>query len=163
MPITEQELFNVQPESYQGRYDIPIVVNPRIPLTVLFRALGVRELISSENFINTPPPVSNIPYLIWIAQESRHSEQSVEDVKAKLQSDETEVSVNLIELAAVYLGHPEFFIRRALIAGESSYGEYNPYISTFAKQPELFVVRPNFRLARYEVLTRGRIVRELGF
>lgn len=155
MATIEQTLANIplyKPSSYEGRFDRPVVVNPQIPPSLIFQALGVREQISSAKFTSVYP--SDHPYLFWTHEGGKHPGQSVEEVISVLEKDEAVVS--LAELTAIYLAHSDYFQRLALIAGEGDYAGFYPYISTFSRVPELFVVRANFRLARYEVLTRGK-------
>lgn len=163
MAIVEQELVTVnrwQPQSYQDRFDIPVVVDPRVDLAQRLKDLGIRESIPSDRFTHTL--ILNTRYVIWIPKAPRHPGESLEEVKAGIEPNE-EVVLNLRELAEVYSVLPSFFAMRALVAGASTLGKGFADISTLAQQPELFVVRANFKNARYEVLTRGRQVLPLDF
>lgn len=96
------------PESYKGRFDVPLLVEPRIPLSVQHRRskTPIGERVKTENIQNLTESPSS-PYLVWTHDGKRYSKFSVEQAMNSFADDE--VGSPQIELTALYLQHPDYF------------------------------------------------------
>lgn len=149
-----------QPALYRGRLGILVAVDPRIPTYLASQAAGIYEWISSERYINAKAN-TDIPYAMWTHDGSLYLGYSPKEaVRHFIQEEE---GVNLSEELALYFSYPEFFRKYTIVAGETTFGKNNPYISTWGRKPaEVFLIDTSFAYPRLGVLSRGKEVFFLG-
>lgn len=82
----------------------PVVVDPRIPLRDVHRAVGINEWASSLCFTHSGN-IPEVPYIYWPLLPFLDS--SEEEEKDKVQPNKEETT--LFEVSALYLNHPEVF------------------------------------------------------
>jgi len=97
-----------QPEDYKGRFDVPLVVEPRLALSLQHANSKppIQERCKTDNIQNLTE-FPNTPYLVWTHNGQRYSKLSTEQTIHSLAGDE--VGSPQIEVTALYLQHPEYF------------------------------------------------------
>jgi hypothetical protein len=175
-----------QPQEYAGRFDIVVVVEPRIQLSKLhLLAKGfkekdldtavseldssqVAEWIDTENNIQnlTEYPRSN-PYLVFVSDPERYRGRSVEEALAQFNPDE--VGCVSLEVTSLYLQHLKYFIGRGISAAGTRNtsgthpGSGAPYIGVASfRRPYVGMESTANRYANMSVLSRGEKFIRLG-
>lgn len=125
--------FAVPPESYKGRFDIPLLVESRIALQRQHQAAGIVEYINT-NRISNVTYVPAVSYAINTHDAQRYRPYSVEDALTYFASDE--VVSPYIEVLALHLQHPEIFEDHGIdAAGSRSEDVRVPYLFVFLGKP----------------------------
>lgn len=97
-----------QPESYKGRFDVLLVVDPRIHTVIQNRIAHISQFgINIDEIINLTEFPSNVPYAVWTHNGKKYSYYSVEKVLKLLADDE--LGSPVLEVTALYLQHSEYF------------------------------------------------------
>lgn len=149
-----------QPEAYKGRFDIPLVVEPRLSLTTTHCIAGITEYIKTGNIENLTP-VPKTPYIAWTHDGTKYQPYSVE--KALTLFAEDEVGSPQIEVTSLYLSHPEFFRGRGIDAAGSRHGGSRvPYLYTFHGRPGVRAGRVGNPDSLWGALSRGNEIVVLG-
>lgn len=149
-------VFTPQPESYIGRFDIPLLVDPRISLKKLHNIIGIHSTIHEEHIVDVTK-IPDEPYAIWTHDANRYRMHSVKDAIGHFQPDE--LPCPLIEVIALYIHHPEFFQDHGIDATGSVYGrESVPCINTFFGKPELSLGAIDHPDNRWGALSRGSYI-----
>lgn len=142
-----------QPETYIGRFDIPLVVEPRIDFTKQHQAAGVTNHIRIEKF-NNVTEVPSTPYTLWTHDANRYRLLSVKQTRSIFLPDE--VGSPMVEVIALYLQYPEIFEDHGVNAAGSRYGDdYVPDLSTFDGGPKVDAHWIDDRYSSWGVLSRG--------
>ena len=126
--------FLPQPEEYKGRFDIPLIVETRIPLKRQHQLAGIPEYIDTDNIENLTP-VPDKPYTIWTHDANRYRRLSVE--RATVQFSEDEVGSPQFEVTALYL-HKPFNNRGVDAAGSRFESGDAPYLNVFRGEPGVY-------------------------
>lgn len=99
--------FESQPEQFKGRFDIPVIVETRLPLDKMLGKAGISVYFDTkeikdwdENRFKTP----KLPYTAWLADGRRNLKKPVRDVRKNLASDER--GGTLYDGIALYLRKP---------------------------------------------------------
>lgn len=146
--------FLPQPENYRGRFDIPLIVDPRISLKPLHKLIGLHSTIQEENIVDVAI-VPEVPYTIWTHDASRYRQHSVKDAIGHFQPDE--LPSPLIEVLSLYIHYPQFFEGYGVDATGSIYGrESVPSVGAMFGKPELHVGEIEHPDARWGALSRGK-------
>lgn len=142
-----------QPEAYRGRFDVPVVVDPRIDLKAQLAAVGVREYVNTFNVVNTvDAPVS--PYIMWTHDGQNYRGQLVHRVLNQLALDE--VPATLQEVTALYLQDPKLFEDYGIIAAGSRYEDVSvPFLRTSNDTPRVDVILVDNIYPSWGSLSRG--------
>jgi hypothetical protein len=122
--------FTPQPEEYKGRFDLQVLVEPRIPLKDQQKRADIGSSISSITEMREPVKdivqTLNAPYVIWSHDASRYRSQSAAEAEKKFDVDE--VGGTLTEVTALFLQHPEVFDGYAAYALSSESGKMTPFL-----------------------------------
>lgn len=150
-----------QPEAYQGRFDILLVVDPRLSLPVVHKRAGVDELCKIEEIRNLTPVPSG-PYVAWTHDASRYGPFSVEEALAYFADDE--VGSPQVEVTGMYLHYPEFFEKYSIYASGSCIGGDRgvPYLYRFRRNSRVVAGTLDNKHPSWGVLSRGREITQLG-
>ncbi len=147
-------LFTHQPEAYKGRFEIPLLVDPRISLKKQHKLAGISSTIHEEKIVDTIK-IPDVPYAIWTHDANRYRQFSVKDAIGKFQADE--MSCPQMEVTALYIQYPEFFKDHGVDATGSLYGADGvPCINTFFGKPEMSHGSLDHPDSRWGPLSRGR-------
>lgn len=63
--------FFPQLPEYKGLFDIPLLIDPRIPLSIQHKLIDIKERVKSDHIINLTP-VPYVPYAIWGADPHKY-------------------------------------------------------------------------------------------
>lgn len=97
-----------QPKGYKGRFDVSLVIEPRINLPMQHRRQNppILEKIGTADILNLID-IPRTPYLVWTHDGQRYNKFSVQQTMASFADDE--VGSPQIEVTALYLQYPEYF------------------------------------------------------
>lgn len=145
-----------QPDTYRGRFDIPLVVDPLIH-TPQLTAAGIYG-IDMHKLTNTVA-VPRLPYTIWTSDVRKHRGRSHSDMMGQLAPDE--VAGSLAEVVALYMQRPDLFIDFAVIAAGSRYhGFASPHIHTFEGNARIDPIFDISAFPNYGGLSRGAVIND---
>lgn len=148
--------FLPQPESYIGRFDIPLIIDPRISLKSLHKLIGIHSTIIEDHIVDVVR-IPQTPYTIWTHDANRYRMHSVKDAIGHFQPDE--LPSPLVEVLALYIERPEIFQDHGIDATGSIYGKESvPCINTFFGKPELSLGDIEHPDSRWGALSRGRLI-----
>lgn len=89
--ISELPKFEPQPKQFKGRFDVPIIVETRVPLKRMLELAGINKYFDVDSIrdwerskFNTP----KIPYTTWLNDGSVNLNKSVDTVRKALKADE---------------------------------------------------------------------------
>lgn len=151
--------FEEQPEAYKGRFDLPLLIDPRIPLKKIHKLAGIHAAVD-ENIIVDMYKSPELPYVIWTHDANRYRHLSVREVMTKMQSDETACSQ--LEVSSLFIHYPEVFADHGVDATGSMYGADSvPCINTFFGKPELSHGGFDHPDNRWGALTKGTYIKFL--
>lgn len=149
-------MFPSPPQDYAGRFDIPLLVDPRISLKRLHRIAGIHSTIHEEHIVNVVK-IPEVPYAIWTHDGNRYRKHSVKDAIRHFQYDE--LPSPLVEVIALFLQYPQIFHDHGIDATGSVYGKESvPCINTFFGKPELSLGAIDHPDSRWGALSRGVII-----
>lgn len=97
-----------QPEAYGGRFDIPVLVDPRIVISQQLRLAKITDDIDS-NLISNSIKIPERPYVIWTRDPRKWPVGGTSAKEAKGRLKEDEEFGPLIELTSLYIHQPDFF------------------------------------------------------
>ena len=103
---------SIQPESYSGRFNQPLVVDPRLNLEDYCRPARVG---SFETDIVDVVPTPDTPYLLFTHDGQRYLSRSVSEAERMFAADE--VGSTIIEVMAQYIQYPKNFPTYNFIIG----------------------------------------------
>ncbi len=150
----------VQPKNYKGRFDIPIVVDPRLSLSEVFRRWGIAEFVDTREIKNITP-IPEGPYIAWTHYMRNYSNISAEKALTMFAMDE--VASTLAEATSFYCYDPDYFMNRSIIAVGSIFGDVGiPFLGPFIGERGLGACSPKFSDQYWGVLSRGDEVVMLG-
>lgn len=85
--------FGPQPENFKGRFDIPVIVDPRIDWKKQSELAGITNIISNSNVRDWPKDskgykIPDVPYITWMQDGRKYLGKSVDWVRKNLSEDE---------------------------------------------------------------------------
>lgn len=95
--------FSKQPEKFRGEYDIPLIVDTRLPLDSLLNAEGITRLDKEDPIVDLVE-VPKDPYVIWVSK-NKYFQEDLRTIREHLTSDERGGTV--IEGVYLYLRDPD--------------------------------------------------------
>lgn len=149
--------FLPQLESYKDRFDIPLVVETRIPLSMQTKLARIDEWIDPDRVKNLTH-VPKGPYTIWTHEGSRHIGMHKKQAEGQFEHDE--VGSPLVEVIALYIHYPDLFKAQGLDAPQSQ-GDLltTPSIHTFHHGvPRVNSYGIHDKPERFGVLSRGSVI-----
>lgn len=99
-----------QPEEYAGRFDIPLLVDPRISWQEQAEMLGVRVSNHSRRFSyepTDPDAIPEDPYVAWFHGWSTRFPEPVSSIEARVSLAEDELGATPFELLAMNAALPD--------------------------------------------------------
>lgn len=160
--FTLPESGAVQPEAYKGRFDVLLVIDPRVELIRQHARSKpkINEYIDTGKITNETP-VGNKPYIAWTHDANRYRQYSVDQAIAQFSDDE--VGSPQVEVTSLYLHHPEFFKDHGVNASgsRSEYG-FVPCLYAFGGGPEVDADSSGGRGQDWGALSRGNKIIVLG-
>lgn len=141
-----------QPAEYVGRFDVALVVEPRISLTRKHElakrimeldldsvARGwatsqVREWVNTGNIQDLTEHPTDKPYLVFTHDGQRYRPFTVKQAIQRFADDE--VGNPQVEITDLFLKHPEYFVDHGIYAAGSHYGGgLVPCLGAFSDEP----------------------------
>jgi len=123
--LSSLPLFEPQPESFKGKFDIPVLVEPRIPVAQLCKLATImypRSDFSFNDWHQHPDgewcePVGgyttpNNAYVTWM-QDGSHRDVEKLTIRRHLAPNEKEATFH--EGLALYIAHPEILLRYGVV------------------------------------------------
>lgn len=150
----------MQPETYRGRFDVLLVVEPRISLARQHRLAKIAEYIATDKIVNLTE-IPNKPYAVWTHDGQIYRPITVEQARNQFKDDE--VGSPQLEVTDFYLQHPEYFKGRGIDAAGSQYeGGYAPYLAAFHGGPRVVAYGVGSQPQLWGALSRGKEIIKLG-
>lgn len=151
--------IGLQPPNYNGRFDIPVLVDPRVPPPDQLSRAEIREWLSTRTVKNTVEGPDK-PYVQWTQVGKRLLNLSPKGAMRMLDKDE--VGCTFLEVIALYLQHPKIFENRKVIALSSRLRGAAPYLGKFnditSVWTALIETRSSWSQENYMPLSRGIII-----
>lgn len=158
MAVIEQDLIRTieQEPTNRIRLDLPVFVDPGIPIKEIHKMAGIEEWISPGAFFDGKLP-PEAPYIYRL--HSLHPGISVEDAPSRFEPDE--VGITLLEASALCFYYPDFLEKYGFFVGETSFElnriKYHPRISKLnGGGARLDIVDAEYKSLRYGILTRSK-------
>lgn len=143
--LTEEEYtatlpkFVPQPEQFKGRFDVPIIVETRVPLKRMLELAGIVtyfDVDSIKDWKEGKFATPKTPYTVWVNDGTSNRNKSVKTVRESLKADER--GANTHEATALYLKDPKILDKYYLdILGSQVGSGSAPYLARWDGQPEL--------------------------
>ena len=133
--------FSPQPENFKGRFDIPLLVETRLPVPQQARLAKVTyylEGLNVRDWEEDPLGYQTLdhPYTTWVQDGKKNLKVSVENVRAELESDER--GGTEYDGIAFYIHHPEILEDHFIDLPGTSVGAGGaPCLGVFGGEPEL--------------------------
>lgn len=158
-----------RPNSVREEFYSPVLVDPRVPLTKLVKALGLEYTINLDPryFGNRDKSrIPSVPYIVWMGDPAKYSEYDYETTLDKL--TRAERAVTLHEAIYLHFANPTIVLDKFGIEAAGSVctdGQSVPLIEAnpFTGKPQLVVSWRSFSMADQNrgVLTRAQSVQRL--
>lgn len=134
--------FGPQPENFKDRFDIPVVVETRIPIKQQCKLAGINYLLGDLPCVDWPNDpkgykIPNRPYITWMQDGgAKNLDKSVEEVREKLAEDER--GATNFDGIAFYLAQPEVLKHHFMdLPGTKVGSVHAPCLHLWYGQPEL--------------------------
>lgn len=166
-------------ESYRGRFDVALAVDPRIELVRKHELAGrikelgldsivgkwrtsrVQEFIDTGRIQDLTDHPTKVPYLVFTHDGQRFRYISVEEAISRFESDE--VGNPQLEVTDLFLKHPEYFNHRGMFAvGSRSEDGDVPCLATWRGHPKVGAPLVGYPRRGLGALSRGEDFIELG-
>jgi len=132
-----------QPESYRGRFDIPLIVTvptKDVPLAEMLKAGGISSYYDAgrtkdweEDSYQTP----DRPYFTWVSDGGLNLNKSVEDVRTSLIHDSR--GGTLLDGIGVVIKNPDILKHHFLDLPGSQVGSgFAPFLDRWSERPRLY-------------------------
>ncbi|MFH1971644.1 MAG: hypothetical protein ABIJ05_04655 [Patescibacteria group bacterium] len=128
--------FTSQPESFKRRFDISVIVDPRINWQRQCELAEIRNYISSENIKDweDDPKGYKTPefsYIVWMQDGTKNLNKSVKKVRQNLSEDER--GATLYDGLSLAIFHPEIMKKHNIDLPGTSVGfDHAPYLFGFS-------------------------------
>lgn len=153
--------FEPQPESFRGRFDIPVLVETRIALfrqaelarlAYYLGGLNVRDWESDPSGYKTP----DSPYTTWMQDGKTNLGRSVRAVRRTLEPDERGATVH--DGVALWIVTPDLLNDHYVdLPGTSVESDFAPYLHQWHGEPEVSYVLVDFALSEFGSPSCGRV------
>lgn len=131
--------FELQPKQFKDRFDIPVIVETRVPLKKMLELAGITayfDVNSIKDWKQKQSKTPNIPYTVWLNDGSSNLNKSVDTVRKSLKSDEREA--NTREVVSLFLKDPKILGKHYLDIPGSKVGPvYSPVLDLWGGGPWL--------------------------
>lgn len=132
--------FEAQPEEYKGRFDVPVLVETRIPARKQVKLAGIRDFLGGLKGADWKDPrgikTPKKPYGAWLQDGSKYLDVSVDDVRKRLDGDE--VADNLFDATALVIAYPEILDKHSIDVPGARVGSVRaPFFDRWLDEVEL--------------------------
>lgn len=151
-----------QPEAYVGRFDIPLVIDPRVGLARQ-AALGGIEVWENFDISQVDEDLTEVPgepYLGFTHDGRKYRPYSIREAMKLFAADE--VGSPLAEVIALYAQHPECFVESGVYAAGSRYQYDNVPRLSRSRTMSIDAGWIGDKFGGMGVLSRGRGIVRLG-
>lgn len=159
--ITTLPKFEPQPDNWKGRFDIPAIVETRIPVKRMLELAGIGVYFdpdSIKDWENGKFKTPDKPYTVWLNDGSSNLNKSVDQVRKSLKADER--GANIYEVIALYLRDPKILNHHYLdVPGSQVGSDRAPYLDRWFGQPWLGHRFVGFEYPFYGSVVAGREIR----
>lgn len=100
-------IFEPQPEAFQGKFDIPVIVETRVPLGRMLEIVKINAFFNIgeiEDWKDGGSKIAKCPYIAWLKDGGGNLDVSVRNVRKNLASDERGGTIH--DGLALYLRNP---------------------------------------------------------
>ena len=151
--------FEPQPEQFKRRFDIPVIVETRVPLKRMLKLAGIVTYFDvdsikdwDEGEFKTP----STPYTAWVNDGTSNLNKSVKAVRESLKSDER--GANIYEVIVLYLRDPKILNHHYLdVPGSRVDSDDAPSLHRWVGRPGLYRSFVDVALPRYGSVVAGKI------
>lgn len=153
--------FEPQPEQFKGRFDIPVIVETRIPvkrqseltrLPYFLEGLEVVDWLGDPKGYKTP----KIPYFTWLQDGAKNINRSVRDVRATFAEDER--GATEFDGISLYIAHPEILKDHFIDLPGTTVGSHDaPFLFLWLDRPGLYCLDVGFPGSEFSSASCGRI------
>lgn len=158
--------FTSQPEAFRGRFDLPLLVETRIPVAEQARRAGlaynledlnVRDWEEDPQGYKTP----ETPYKTWAQDGKKNLRRPVREVRKTLEPDER--GGTELDGVAFYIAYPEVFEDHFIdMPGSSVESVLAPFLRVWFNEPKLRSHRIDASGSKFGSLTCGRELMKAG-
>jgi len=137
--------FGSQPEGFKGRFDIPVLVETRVPPRSQLELAGFEAYLEGLEVYDWPGDpkgykTPGMPYVAWVQDGSKSLNKSVEEVRRGLAPDER--GATLLDGTGLVIAHTELLKGHYIHLPGSEVGGrnkfcYAPYLSLGGDGPRL--------------------------
>ncbi|MBI4033009.1 MAG: hypothetical protein HY377_00600 [Candidatus Blackburnbacteria bacterium] len=133
--------FEAQPEAFKGRFDIPVVVETRIPVVRQCELAGIGYHLSDLEVADWPQDpqgykTPNVPYVTWMQDGSGNRGESVDKVRGEFAGDER--GATIFDGVSFCIAHPQILENHYIDLPGTSVGSGRaPYLRLGARGPGL--------------------------
>lgn len=157
--ITSLPKFEPQPDNWKGRFDIPVIVETRVPLKRMVKLAGIFAdfgVASIQDWQEGKSKTPKAPYATWLNDGISNLNKSVDTVRKSLKSDERGATV--YDGVALYLKNPEILGNHYLDLPGSRVGSGRaPFLLRWGGQPRLRRSLVGDANPRYGSLVAGKL------
>jgi hypothetical protein len=152
--------FEPQPEAYKGRFDIPVLVETRIPAVRQAKLAGLNYYLEGHNprdWEQDPKgyQTPQNPYTTWMQDGRINLDKSVEVVRTRLAEDER--GATEWDGIALYIKSPQILKHHAIdLPGTSVGSAYAAFLSLWRVGPEVDAFRVGLALPLFGSASGGR-------
>lgn len=147
------------PSDYESKFELPVVVDPRIPITELISKAGLENYLKLEELTNVSHG-SVKPYLFFTHHSKKYSSHTA--AMAINEFAEDEEGCTLEELIYFYLFYPDQFEGIAIDAILTNFrGDYHPCIIKVKTTGEIGAHWHNDLTGGINIISKGKILFDL--
>lgn len=133
--------FEPQPENFKGRFDIPLIVETRIPIKRQCELVGIDYSLGSLPCVDWSGDTKDYktpkkPYVTWMQDGTKNLDKSVEGVREEFTEDERGATV--FDGLALYIARPKILEHHFIdLPGTKVGPRYAPFLGLWLGRPEL--------------------------
>lgn len=149
-----------QPERFRGRFDIPILVEPRISPEIQCQKLGIIHFLSDLPIKDWSGDIKGyktpqIPYVTWMQDGTKNLGLSVAFVRKTLAEDAR--GATIYDGLALFAAHPNILKSRYIdLPGTQVGSAYAPFLHSWSGRPELRYGLVGYAHSNYGSASCGR-------
>lgn len=155
--------FRTQPEQFLGRFDIPVIVETRIPVKRQCELVGIKYFLDGLEVVDWADDpkgyrTSDKPYVAWLQDGEKNLNKAVQAVRKKLVEDER--GGTEFDGVALYTAHPQVLEHHFLDLPGTMAGSFStPFLHLWHSLPRLSCSCPDQALPLFGSVTCGREIK----
>lgn len=135
--------FEPQPETFKGKFDIPVIVETRVPLSRLLEAAGLKKYFDVDKKVKdwegSGFETTKAPYTTWMQDGRKNLKKSIKVVRSGYDPDER--GATAYDGVALYLAKPNILSSHYVdLPGSKVGSDYAPCLGLWDDGPELHCV-----------------------